>query len=175
MNSSINLLSNKGPLEAQKKWARIVKIIALLCVIALSSSSVILFALNRQFSYDKINNEMNTILHDMSFLHKKEEKIVVINSQLQAISEILNQRLDYYKNINQLLNVIPSNVAVEKLIVDKKIITLTFSSASLLSINDLVNNLIGLARKKEISDIKLDSLSLNEKLGSYTLSLKITL
>lgn len=176
MSSSINLLvKTDDSLLKQKKWIKILKIISFFSVIALLSSSILLFILNQRQSKASINKEINSTLYSISFMHKKEEKIIYINNKLQSISKILAKRSNYTDKIDKLIDKMSSDIVVEKLSVDRNSILLTISVSSLSSINDFINNLLVLAEKKEINILTLDSLSLNEEKSNYSVSLRAAL
>lgn len=174
MNSDINLLSNVDTgLQRQKKWEKVLRILSFLSLIFVGLSSIIVFLLSQQFSLSSITKEQQLVLQKISNLRKKEAKLLVINNRLRGIFDILNKRLDYSKTTNSILQKVPSEVMIEKLAIDNNKVFLTASSDSLLSINNLIDSLIDMAKKKEtITFIVLNSLSLSEKTSRYLINLE---
>ena len=167
MSNGINLLAttNKG-LGKNEGKVKTLKLIALISIILVGLSSVTVFLLTRQFSVSSIENQQKSILQQMKIASKKETKIVIINNRLKAISDILLQRIDYSQIVKALSNKIPAEVSVDKLVISDKKISIMVSSASLLSINTVIDNFVDMAKKKDmISSVILDSLSMDKKLS----------
>ena len=138
--------------------------------------SVIAFFLNSQFSPTEVKREEDVVLQNLSALSKKQAKLFIVNNRIQSITTILNRRADYYKILNFIIGKIPTEVFIDRIEVDRKKISLTISSNSLIPINTLINNFVDMVRKKEtITSLTLNSLTLNVKTGKYSISLDASL
>ena len=183
MNNNINFLSiTTGQREKKKKGVWIVRIIAVSSLILVSLLSVLSFYLNRNIYPQSLKHKYDSLLQSISVLHNKEAKLAIIENRIENITELLGRRAqgntereDYAKTIGKFTQKLPAGVTVESLKADKKTIILSLSSSSLRPINELIDNLIGLGQDKTISVMLLDSLSLNEATGTYSLSLTANL
>ncbi len=138
--------------------------------------SVIVFFLNNQFSPIEIKNQEDAVLQNLSSLSKKQAKLFIVNNRIGNITTILNSRMDYYKILSLILGKIPTELSIDRIEVDKKKISLTVSSGSLIPVNTLINNLIDMVRAKQtITSLVLNSLTLSAKTGRYSISLDASL
>lgn len=177
MYNNINLLSNKNS-EVLRKKKRVVisRIAAIGVLIALVLFSVAVFMLNNRMADSIELKERDSVLNNINILQEKEVRLRSINDRLQGIREILKKRKDYHGILTTVLQKIPDNALIEKLEVDSKAILLTVSSNSLLPIDGLINNLIDMAVKKEmITNLVLESLTLDTKKGNYLVNIKANL
>ncbi len=177
MSSDINLLSNINPdLLKRKKGLRIVRMVSALSLAFVAIASIIIFILNSTAPLFSIKKEQDLTLQKISLLKDRQAKIAIINNRILGITEIIKKRSSYYKVINTILERIPNEISIQSLRVDKKTLALTLTSNSLQPIQDFINNLISMAKKKElINTITLDSLTLSEKNSSYFVSIKANL
>lgn len=178
MSSNINFLLNKNSdLVKQKKGLKIIRIASVVVLVVVTLLSIVVFFLNRSLYPASLKKEQESIVQSMNFLRNREAKLTVVNNRIENISSILNERLDYYKVISTLLQKLPDGVFVERIKVDKKTILLSVSSSSLLPISEFINNLIDMAKEKEIiSALTLDFLTIDQKTrSSYSVSLTANL
>lgn len=174
MKSEINLLS-PAQIDRTKSSGvlRVLRIAAISCLFALLGISVILFFLSRELSPVAIKNKENEVLRSLSLLHKREAKLAVINDRIKGIPGLIEGRPGFDLLINSILQKIPEGVSINSMAFDKDKVILTVSSSSLLSINNLMNNLIEMAsNRKIIKDVTVDSLTADVKGGRYSLSIK---
>ncbi|MCL5113596.1 MAG: hypothetical protein M1372_00300 [Patescibacteria group bacterium] len=174
MKNEINLLSPAQIDRAKTSGAlRILRIAAICCLFALLAISVILFFLSRALSPVAIKEKENDALYSLSLLHKREAKLVVINDRIKDLPNIIQSRSNFDVSINAILQKIPEGVSVNSMTIGKDKIELTVSSSSLLSINNLMNSLIDMAKnKKIIKNVTIDSLAVDVKGNGYSLSIK---
>ncbi|MDO8620797.1 MAG: hypothetical protein Q7R31_00720 [Candidatus Levybacteria bacterium] len=177
MINDINLLVGKDAnYLRQKKLLSLVRLMAFASLGIVALLSVIAFFLNSQFSPTEVKKEEDVILQNLSTLSKKQAKLFIINNRIQNITTILNSRVDYYKILNFIIGKIPAEVSIDRIEVDKKKISLTISSNSLIPINTLINNFVDMVRKKEtITSLTLNSLTLSVKTSKYSISLDASL
>lgn len=138
--------------------------------------SVAVFMLNKQKADSIELKERDSVLSSINRLQEKEARLRSINDRLQGIREILKKRKDYHGILTTVLQKIPDGASIEKLEVDSKAVLLTVSSNSLVPIDGLINNLIDMAVKKEIiTNLVLESLTLDPKKGNYLVNIKANL
>ena len=177
MSNDINLISNKdaASLNAKKRLKQI-RIIAIASLVVVALLSIIIFIINSQTSLSGIKKDQNSTIQSISYLNKKSAKLAIINNRLKDISDIMEKRKNYTNTINTLLQLMPPGVSTTTLELSKKDVVLIVHSNSLLSIDKFLNSIIDLSSKKQvISSVIIESLIINQKTGSYSLSLKTTL
>lgn len=172
MTKNINFLTflNSEAKKSKKsfKLARIVAICSLILVVLLS---VLVYYLSRVVYPQALKTERASLLKNLSSLRSKEAKLAVVANRTENASELINKRVDYSKIISKFFQKKPSEINIDSLKIDKKTIILTFSSNSLLPINEFIDGLIELGSEKAISALVLDSLSTSESRGIYSVSL----
>ena len=160
----------------QKKILSLARLMAFVSLGIVVLLSVIAFFLNSQFSPTLIKSQEDAVLQSLSKLSKKQAKLFIVNNRITNIATILNKRVDYYKILSLILDKIPTNVSIDKIEVDKKQISLTISSNSLIPIDALINNFVDMVKnKKLINSLTLNSLTLNAKTSQYSISLSASL
>ncbi|MEK7450645.1 MAG: hypothetical protein AAB662_01755 [Patescibacteria group bacterium] len=177
MTNDINLLVGKDAnYLRQKKILSLARLMAFVSLGIVVLLSVIAFFLNSQFSPTLIKSQEDAVLQSLSKLSKKQAKLFIVNNRITNIATILNKRVDYYKILSLILDKIPTNVSIDKIEVDKKQISLTISSNSLIPIDALINNFVDMVKnKKLINSLTLNSLTLNAKTSQYSISLSASL
>ena len=174
MSSDINLLVEKDKklLKEQRKL-KVFRLIAIgsLVVLLLISASVPI--LNQQLSDGSIEEDRDSILSEMLPFREKEAKLTIVNNRIDNISKVVNKRVDVYKIINTLLGQAPEGILVYSLEFTEKQISMKISSGSLGPVDGLINNLVDMAKKKEIIKVlTLDSL-VTELARGYIASINI--
>ncbi len=177
MNNDINLISNKDASALkEKKRLKQVRTAAIGSLVTVAIVSILVFVINSQSSLASIKKDQNSTLTNISYLNKKAAKLAVVNSRLKDISAILEKRKNYTNAINTLLQLMPPGVNTTTLELEKNDVTLIVNSKSLLSLDKFLNSTIDLASKKQvITGVKIESLTVNTKAGTYSLSIKATL
>lgn len=176
MSNDINFLTIKNSESVQEKQGlkpvRITAIASLIIVVALS---LLAHFLNSKIYPQSLKNERDSLLQRISVLRNREAKRAILSDRIENISEILNKRADYSEIVSKFSQKVPSQIKVDSFRIDKKTIILTISSSSLKPINELIDGLIRLGREKEISVLLLDSLSVSEESGIYSVSFTVNL
>lgn len=177
MSSDINLLIKTDvKLLKQQKRLKIFRIIAVgfLVLVLLVSTSI--YLLNRRLSSSSIKKDQDSLLNQMLTVRKRQAKLTTINNRINNVSDLLKKRVDTHKIVNTLLGKMPDGISVDSLEFAGKTISIKISSDSLRSVDELINNLIGMGRKKEIINaLTLDSLDVTEATGKYLVSIKASL
>lgn len=174
MNTNINLLlqSNEGSLLRQKRIKRF-NFIAVILLIGIGCLSLIIFLLVQIINTSGIKKEQQEIIKEISQFQDRRAKLFVLNNRIDNIEKVLERRVDLSRIINTLLAKMPSRLFIEDLEVDGKTVIMTAQSTSLLAIGELINNLTGMVRKKEIiSSLTLGTLTFEESKNYYQVSIK---
>ena len=177
MNNDINLISNKDASSLrEKKRLKQIRTAAIASLIIVAIVSILIFIISSQTSLASIKKEENSTLTNISYLNKKAAKLAIINSRIKDISDIMQKRKNYASTINTFLQLMPPGVYTTSLELEKKDVALVVNSTSLLSIDKFINSMVDLASKKQMIDgVTIESLNINAKTRTYTLSIKTTL
>lgn len=174
MNSSINLVKVDARQDSKrKKRVYALKVISIVFLFFVTAVSIILFILSARISVDSIKKDEGVATQSLLLQKDKLVKIYLLNDRLKSIESVLKQRKNYTNTFNTLLDQIPAEVSTTSLSIDKGDIALTVNSASLLPINKFLNNIIDLSTKKKlIRTMTIESLTIDSKTGTYSLSIK---
>lgn len=173
MNSDINLIKREtgGRSAKRLKYLRILSIVIASLVVL---TSVALFIATRQNSLEGVKAEQNSLLQNILSLQEKAAKLNFLNDRLRNIESITNERKNYIKTVNIILDGLPSDVLTTSLTLDKNDVLLTVSSSSLSSINEFLNNTIEVAQEKHLlRDLIIESLAAQSRQYSLTLKAKL--
>lgn len=177
MNNDINLVSSQESSSLkEKKRLKTIRVAAVVSLVVVALSSVLIFLLYSSLSLSSIKKDQDSTLNSISFLHKKSAELAIINNRLLDITNILQKRKNYTKAIATIRGQMPAGVNIIELEINKDEVLMVANSSSLSSINTFLNNVIALAQKQQtVSKIFIESITVNEKTGSYSLSLRATL
>ena len=177
MGKDINLIAGKNEQqEKEKKRIKLFRGIAFLCLLVVLVLSVIIFIFNLSFSTDSIKKDQTSAINSIAALSKRSGRLMAIDERLNDISNILAKRKNYSQIISEILKKAPSDVKTTSIEVGKDGVSIYVSSASLVPLNDFLNNLLEMSINKQvISNLSLTGLTADEKTGKYSLSLKMTL
>lgn len=174
MNESINLVKaeeSEGSRRHRKVF--VLRVISIVFVSFVGIVSIILFILYARISVSSIKREQSIALQSITLQKNKLAKLNLLNDRLKGLSQVLKERKNYTDILDSLLEQIPSGASASALSIGKSGITLTVTSASLLPINKFLNNVVELSRKKNfIREMVIESLSIDSKTGTYSLSIK---
>lgn len=176
MTKDINFLALKNSEKRKtQKGLRLVRITAISSLICIALLSVLASSANRKIYPQALKNERDSLLKSISSLRNQEAKFTIVANRIEDISELLDKRVDYSKIVSKFFEKVPDGIRVDSLRIDKKTILLTISSDSLKSIDEFIDGLINLGKEQEISVLVLDSLSMSEASGTYSVSLAANL
>ncbi len=153
------------------------RLLAIGLLVVILISSIATFLLNKRPSSVSINEDQEeSLLNQMAVFKKKEAKLTLINNRINNISNFLDKRTDAYKILNTLLGKVPEGTLLDSLELTQSTADIRASSRSLHSIDNLINNLIDMAKRKEIINrVKLNSLDLDSEEGKYAVSITLGL
>lgn len=177
MSSNINLLIKEDvELLKHKKRIKIFRVVAIASLAMVLITSISIFLFNRVLQPPSVKEDKDHLLNQMSVFRKKEAKLTIVNDRVKNIYAFFNKRVDASKIINTFLGKVPDGISLEQLEFKPGTIAIQASSESLRSIDEFFNNLIDMARRKEIiSAITLDSFSAVGEGGKYSLSINVVL
>lgn len=174
MSNDINLVSgNNAAIEKEKKRLKTVRYVAVGALVLVALISILIFILNSQIGLASIKRDEGSTLQNISFLRQKAAKLAMVNNRVKDISEVLQKRKNYSETIKTIREQMPQDVYTVSLELDKKELLIIVNSSSLLSINKFLDNIISLsANKKIVRNVLIESLTVNNKTGYYSLTLK---
>lgn len=176
MNSDINLVSGQLTLSKDTKRLRSIRLIATLSLLGVVFLSILLFLLSRVFSPASIVKQQEDVIGSISSLQVKQSKLSLLGQRLNDISIIINKRANYDIALTNILAQSPVDVSVVSLSIDKQKISIIISSSSLLSVNEFIAVLKGMAEKKQyLKNVTINGLTLNGKSSGYLLTLDLEL
>lgn len=174
MNKSVNLVSNRNEqIEKELLILKIVRVVAVSLLITISVVAISAFIFSTQISLSRIKEEENATLSQISALHDRLTTYYLTKDRINNITGIISTRRDYGKHIDAILEKIPQDLSLEGIDIEKDIISISMSGSSLVTINKFIDDITALGKEKKVlSNVKLDSLSLNVKSGEYSLIVK---
>lgn len=173
MNETINLVENRSEqLEKEQKVLKITRIIAVSMLITIALISILAFIISSQIPLLALKQAEESTISEITALHNKLATYYLLKDRISNINLLLSKRKDYTKATGAIFSKISNDITITGLSIEEDSVTLDFSSNSLLSLNKLINDLIDLSNKKTlITNIKLQSLTLNAQSQSYSLTL----
>lgn len=176
MSKNINLvLKEETEVLKRKRRIKVFRLVsaALLLLVLLMALSI--YLLNLRAAPSTIDKDKDALLSQLLPLREKEGKLKVVNDRVNNITSALNARRDVYKIVNTLLEEVSGGIKLDNLEFSQQLVAIKVSSDSLLLVDELINNLIDMARRKEIISILiLNSLDLTAA-GEYSVSINIGL
>jgi len=179
MSDDINLLvkKDKNLLKEQSKL-KVFRLIAICSLLTILLISLSIFLLNQKLSNSsaEIEKDRESVLVEMKPFSEKEGKIIIVNNRIDNITKVLNKRMDVYKILNTILGKIPDGILIETLEFKEKKISMNITSYSLIPIDVFFNDLIEMAKRKEIvKGLTLESLDASSLTGSYKISIDMNI
>lgn len=176
MSSGINLLvNNEAEVEKEKRRVAIFNKIAFGALGFVCIPSLILFLLNIQLGRETLNKNLAAAENRMKAEDQKAAKLLILENRLTDAAAIIKKRQNSHLVLDLLSANMPQDAKIDSLSVEKKTVTLTVSSSSLLTINTVLNTLNSMAKDKRLIDtVTMNSLILNEQEGRYAVTLDAT-
>lgn len=176
MSNDINLITKKAvkfesvPNDRLLIILRISSVVSLIVVVF---SVLLLFLLRSQSALASLESQHKTLTSQISALHPRAAKYVLIKNRLQYISGLLDKRSDIEKMLSTVLQDIPQDVSISSLSVTKNSAVVTITSASLVSINTIINHFTDLALvNKLFATVGMDTLNFDTSSKLYSVSIK---
>lgn len=176
MNNSINLLDYKNKIVVKKNNSnqKTIRLTAIGLLFLVSSSSIIFFILIAFSPLPELNRQHKIASFNLSHAVPEIVKIGLINERADNIKKIIDNRSSYDRILANLQKKLPIGVVFEAISIDKKSITLSISSNSLLRIEEFLNTLKKNDNESEkFSKIVLSSLSTDSVSDKFLVNLSI--
>jgi len=172
MSNDINLITHKDDQSLiELKKLKIVRNISFVFAGVIVLFSIVIFIANNAFSTSGIKSKEESAINQIAMLKDKSAKLFVVDNRIASISKIIKER-NNYSSISSLISLVPSDVKINNISFDKKGISFNLISSSLLPLDGLINKFIDKTTKKEIiKNLTINSLTINQKTGSYYLSM----
>jgi len=173
MNNNINLLPKVKRKVQTDKYLQTYRIVA---VVILSSTLIIsvgLFLLSLDPTLSTLKKQENFTNSSLYSKQVKIGKYLFVKDRLKKTQELLNKRSSFDATLFAIQNQITNDISVDTLSISKKKFILSISSASLESINAFVDKITNIMYAKKIfANIRIDSLTDDEKANKYYLSME---
>lgn len=174
MSSSINLVSPKNEqLEKEQNRLRITRILAFVVMAFVVAIAILVFVVNLTLPINSIKQSEQVTLTNIAALHKKLTQYYLVEDRTNHLANIIAQRKNIPDIADDLLVVVPQDLAISSMQVDAAKVSLIVSGASLLSMNKLIDDVTMLQEQKNIiNNIVMQQLSLDVKSGRYSVSIQ---
>jgi hypothetical protein len=173
MYADINLVIKKENNTPKKKQVDLLKRVSFGILFIVAFLSVIFFLLNLRFSVTSIKKQQKAVIQNLSTYDQTAIKIFLLNSRLSDISRILNSRVKYNESVGKIIFSVTPSMTVEDFSVNKKKLSITIISPSLLDLNDFLNKTLSYSATREVSSVSLKELQVSD-LG-YIMKLEMDL
>lgn len=172
MSTEINLLPHKSlsvfSHERMLVYTKVVAIVALIITVCLS---ILVFLINRDPTLQELDSQQKTLLTQLSVLHTKTAKDLIILDRLKRIQSLIKSRGSVDVTIAQINDQVPDGASVTEFALDNKTLTLSLTSSSLIPMGQFIDNMTKLvSSKKVVKQITIQGLITDEKGGKYTMT-----
>lgn len=171
MSVNINLISGTDNEDPRKKRLRKLKNFSFILLFLVGFMSVMVFLINYRFSVNYVKGQQEDLIKKLSIYDDTALKIVLLNSRLDDISTLINDRPKYNKIAAEIAKGINSSIRVEEIDIKNDGWSISVSSSSLLSLNEFLNNILRIKESKLITSVSLEGLSLES--SGYVIEISI--
>ena len=174
MSNSINLVSPKNEqLGKEQNRLKIARILAFAIMAFVVATAILVFVINLTLPINSIKQNEQTTLTNISTLHKKLTQYYLVEDRANHLANIIAQRGNIPVVSDDLLAIVPPDLAINSMQIDATKVSLIVSGASLTSMNKLIDNVTILGeQKKIITNIVVQQLSLDVKSSQYSISIQ---
>lgn len=174
MSNSINLVSPKNEqLGKEQNRLKIARILAFAIMAFVVATAILVFVINLTLPINSIKQNEQTTLTNISTLHKKLTQYYLVEDRANHLANIIAQRGNIPVVSDDLLAIVPPDLAINSMQIDATKVSLIVSGASLTSMNKLIDNVTMLGeQKKIITNIVVQQLSLDVKSSQYSISIQ---
>lgn len=172
MKSNINLISfNQAELVREGRTVRLLRILAIISILIVGIFSLVIFLIIQSISPGGIKKQEAAMQGNIASLQTKQAKIIIVNRKIKDIDNIISKRPNYNNLITDITSIIPEKVSLNNLNINDKKVKLMVTSGSLLSLNNLLDNLFDMVKNgKLIGNLTIGGISVNGNNGIYTMS-----
>lgn len=171
MSVNINLISSTDNEDPRKKRLRKLKNFSFILLFLVGFMSVMVFLINYRFSVNYVRGQQRDLIKKISIYDDTAIKIILLNSRLDDISTLLNNRPKYNKIAAEIAKGLDSSVNVKEVKIEEGGISISVSSSSLLSLNEFLNNILRIKESRLITSVNLESLSIES--SAYVIEIGI--
>ena len=173
MYSDINLLTKNEQSTAQKEKVKKLKDFSYILLFSIAFLSVGIFLINLRFSVNSIKKQQNQVTQSISVYNETSAKIILLNSRLDDISYILDQRKSY-ATINKIVDSSQaSGASINVFTVTQNSLTIALFSDSLANLDTILNNILKLSSSSEVKSVNLKVLKADNP--GFTMELEVGL
>lgn len=175
MSKNINLLHSKRTRSPEQN-TRILWIVAAASLFIIVISSIAVFSLKLQSQLPYLQKNENDLLSRLSVFQTKIIKYVLFTDRLNNISNIVSNRFQFDTKIDGLIKIIPPDININNISMDKKRISMTISTSSLFAVEIFINNIKTMVDNKQLfSRANFGGITVNHKKGEYSFSIEADL
>ena len=171
MSVNINLISSTDNEDPRKKRLRKLKNLSFILLFLVGFMSLMVFLINYRFSVNYVRVQQADLIKKISIYDNTALKIVLLNSRLNDISTLIDDRPKYNKIAAEIAKGLGSSINVKEIKIEDSGISISVSSPSLLSLNEFLNNILRIREAKLIKSVNLESLSIES--SAYVIEISI--
>ena len=171
MSVNINLISSTDNEDPRKKRLRKLKNFSFILLFLVGFMSLMVFLINYRFSVNYVRVQQADLIKKISIYDNTALKIVLLNSRLNDISTLIDDRPKYNKIAAEIAKGLGSSINVKEIKIEDSGISISVSSPSLLSLNEFLNNIFRVKESKLITSVNLESLSIES--SAYVIEISI--
>ena len=171
MSVNINLISSTDNEDPRKKRLRKLKNFSFILLFLVGFMSLMVFLIDYRFSVNYVRSQQADLIKKISIYDNTALKIVLLNSRLNDISTLIDDRPKYNKIAAEIAKGLGSSINVKEIKIEDSGISISVSSPSLLSLNEFLNNILRIREAKLIKSVNLESLSIES--SAYVIEISI--
>ena len=171
MSVNINLISSTDNEDPRKKRLRKLKNFSFILLFLVGFMSLMVFLIDYRFSVNYVRGQQADLIKKISIYDNTALKIILLNSRLNEISTLLDDRPKYNKIATEIAKGLGSSINVKEIKIADSGISISVSSPSLLSLNEFLNNILRIKEAKLIKSVNLESLSIES--SAYVIEISI--
>lgn len=173
MSENINLLRQRRKTPLPKNTLIVLRLVSIVLLFTTAFVSVALLFLQLRSPVGDLKKEEITVLSNASALAPKTAKFLFVIDRLNAMSDITQKRPRFDATLQTMQTLVPQNVSVVSLKIEKTSISMTVTSSSLASIDALITNFTdALQQKKRFNKLVLNGIAADPGSRQYSLSLE---
>ncbi len=177
MNNDINLLpSRKSPTRQDSRQLQILRMTAGGLLLIIVTLSVGLFLITALSPLPRLKEEEAALSAELDSVRDKIVRYGVTLSRLDDIDAYVTQRKKYPETLENMQGLVSEEVTVSGIKLEEQLVTLTVSSPSLQSMNDMITSLKFRSEGETLfKNFALSDLKFNGTENDYTVGLEVEL
>ena len=177
MNNEINLLPNrKGPTRKDSRQLVILRFTAVGMLLFVAAVSVGLFLITSLSPLPKLKEQEAALSTELDLVRDKIVRYGVTLNRLDDIDTYVTQRKKYPETLDNMQGVATDDVTVSGVKLEEQLVTLTVTSPSLKSMNDMITSLKFRSEGETLfKNFALSKLTYNGTDNNYSVGLEVEL